>query len=154
MPKPSAGILMYRYKEQLEVLLAHPGGPFWKNRDAGSWSIPKGEFEAGEELLQAAIREFEEETGKRPAGDFIALTTIRQKGHKTVMCWAVEDDMDPAAINSNMFEMEWPPKSGRSHSFPEIDKAGWFDIQTALQNINERQAAFIIELKDILRRGK
>lgn len=147
MAKQSAGILLYRRKEkQLEVFLGHPGGPFWAKKDLGSWSIPKGEYLEGEEPLQAAIREFEEETGYRPSGSFIQLSTIRQKGHKTVHCWAVEGDLDAEGIISNLFEMEWPPRSGKMKTFPEIDRAAWFSVGTAREKINERQAGFIDEL--------
>lgn len=147
MAKQSAGILLYRKKgRQLEVFLGHPGGPFWAKKDLGSWSVPKGEYQAGEEPLQAAVREFEEETGYRPSGNFIQLATIRQKGHKTVHCWAVEGDLDAERIVSNRFEIEWPPRSGKMKSFPEIDRAAWFPIDIAREKINERQAGFIDEL--------
>jgi predicted NUDIX family NTP pyrophosphohydrolase len=147
MAKQSAGILLYRRKgKQLEVFLGHPGGPFWAKKDQGSWSVPKGEYQDGEEPLQAAIREFEEETGYRPSGDFIQLSTIRQKGHKTVHCWAVEGDLDADSIVSNLFEMEWPPRSGKTKTFPEIDRAAWFPVSMAREKINERQAGFIDEL--------
>ncbi|MBW8684587.1 NUDIX domain-containing protein [Chitinophaga rhizophila] len=150
MAKQSAGILLYRRRGgELEVFLGHPGGPFWAKKDLGSWSVPKGEYEEGEEPLHAAIREFEEETGYRPAGDFIPLTTIRQKGHKVVRCWAVEGDMDPAAMISNLFEMEWPPRSGKMKSFPEIDRGGWFTLAEAREKILERQRSFIDELAEI-----
>jgi predicted NUDIX family NTP pyrophosphohydrolase len=151
MAKQSAGILLYRRQaKKLEVFLAHPGGPFWAKKDQGSWSVPKGEYLEGEEPLHAAIREFEEETGYRLAGDFIQLTTIRQKGHKTVHCWAVEGDLDPDHIVSNDFEMEWPPRSGKMRSFPEIDRGAWFSIETAREKILERQAAFIDELVQLI----
>lgn len=147
MAKQSAGILLYRRKgKQLEVFLAHPGGPFWVKKDMGSWSVPKGEYLEGEEPLQAAIREFEEETGYRPSGDFIQLSTIRQKGHKTVHCWAVTGDLDADSIVSNQFEIEWPPRSGKMRTFPEIDRAAWFSISIAREKINERQVSFIDEL--------
>lgn len=151
MAKQSAGILLYRKKaNQLEVFLGHPGGPFWTKKDLGSWSIPKGEYLEGEEPLQAAIREFEEETGYRPSGDFIPLPTIRQKGHKTVHCWAVQGELDAGSIVSNMFEMEWPPRSGKTKAFPEIDRAGWFSIDAAREKINERQVRFIDELEKLI----
>jgi predicted NUDIX family NTP pyrophosphohydrolase len=147
MAKQSAGILLYRIRQgELEVFLAHPGGPFWAKKDAGSWSVPKGEYLDGEEPLQAAIREFEEETGYRPSGDFIPLTPIRQKGHKTVHCWAVKGKVDPDKIVSNDFEIEWPPRSGKMKSFPEVDRAAWFPVDVAREKINERQARFIDEL--------
>lgn len=149
MTKQSAGILLYRRKgEQLEVFLGHPGGPFWAKKDPGSWSIPKGEYPDGEAPLKAAIREFEEETGYRPSGNFIQLTSIRQKGHKTVHCWAVEGDLDADSIVSNLFEMEWPPRSGKMKTFPEIDRAAWFPLSVAREKINERQASFIDELEE------
>lgn len=151
MAKQSAGILLYRKKaNQLEVFLGHPGGPFWTKKDLGSWSIPKGEYLEGEEPLQAAIREFEEETGYRPSGDFIPLPTIRQKGHKTVHCWAVQGELDADNIVSNMFEMEWPPRSGKMKAFPEIDRASWFSIDAARVKINERQVRFIDELEKLI----
>ncbi|ACU63277.1 NUDIX domain-containing protein [Chitinophaga pinensis] len=151
MAKQSAGILLYRRQaKRLEVFLGHPGGPFWAKKDQGSWSVPKGEYLEGEEPLQAAIREFEEETGYRPDGDFIQLTTIRQKGHKTVHCWAVEGDLDPDKLVSNDFEMEWPPRSGKMKSFPEIDRGAWFSVEMARKKILERQAAFIDELVQLI----
>jgi predicted NUDIX family NTP pyrophosphohydrolase len=151
MAKQSAGILLYRWQgKQLEVFLGHPGGPFWANKDQGSWSVPKGEYLEGEEPLSAAVREFEEETGYRPTGDFIPLTTIRQKGHKTVHCWAVEGQLDESSIISNHFEMEWPPRSGKMKSFPEIDRGAWFTVETAREKILERQRSFIDELADMI----
>lgn len=147
MAKQSAGILLYRKQgKEPEVLLAHPGGPFWARKDVGSWSIPKGEYLDGEEPLAAAIREFEEETGYRPSGYFMQLRSIRQKGHKTVHCWAVEGNLDADRIKSNTFEIEWPPRSGKTKAFPEIDRAAWFTIAAAREKINEKQAAFIDEL--------
>lgn len=146
MGKQSSGILLYRLKnKRLEVLLVHPGGPFWKKKDAGAWSIPKGEFEA-EDALQAAKREFEEEIGMPVEGRFMALETQKQKGGKIVHAWAVEGDLDPQNIHSNTFEMEWPPKSGQNQQFPEIDRAEWFPVSAALEKINQGQAAFIQEL--------
>ena len=122
--KQSAGILLYRSADpETEVLLVHPGGPFWKNKDAGAWTIPKGEFEESEDPLAAAIREFKEETGFTLHGEFIALTPIQQKAGKIVYAWAIEGDIDATKVKSNFFEMEWPPKSGKKQSFPEIDKA-------------------------------
>ncbi len=151
MAKQSAGILLYRRKAtQLEVFLGHPGGPFWAKKDLGSWSIPKGEYLDGEEPLQAAIREFEEETGYRPSGDFIQLSSIRQKGHKTVHCWAVAGELDADSIVSNLFEIEWPPRSGKMKAFPEIDRAAWFSLEMARVKINERQASFIDELEKLI----
>ncbi|QHS59814.1 NUDIX domain-containing protein [Chitinophaga agri] len=147
MAKQSAGILLYRrHNKQLEVFLGHPGGPFWAKKDLGSWSVPKGEYLEGEEPLQAAIREFEEETGYRPTGGFIQLTTIRQKGHKTVHCWAVEGALDADSIVSNYFDLEWPPRSGKMRSFPEIDRGAWFTLEQAREKILEKQRSFIEEL--------
>src|SRR5262252_3749819 len=127
MAKLSAGLLMYRRREGgLEVFLVHPGGPFWAKKDLGAWSIPKGEYDEGEEPLAAARREFEEETGIQPEGHFVPLKTIKQPGGKTVLAWAFEGDADVAAIKSNTFSMEWPPHSGKQQDFPEVDRAGWF----------------------------
>jgi len=147
MLKQSAGILLYRITGKgPEFFLVHPGGPFWAKKDLNSWSIPKGEFSEDEETLAAAIREFEEETSSRVSGDFIELTPVKQKSGKKVFCYAMRGDLDPGSIKSNTFEIEWPPASGRKQSFPEIDKAGWFDKETALKKINESQGAFIVEL--------
>ena len=145
--KKSAGILLYkRVNKQLFVLLVHPGGSFWKNKDIGHWSIPKGEFNDGENAFDAAIREFEEETGTRLDGDFIELVPVKLKSGKVVYAWALEKDIDADAIESNTFEIEWPPKSGRLKSFPEIDKAAWFTIEEALEKINVAMADFILQL--------
>lgn len=145
--KQSAGILLYRKNKKItEYFLVHPGGPFFRTKDAGWWSIPKGEIAPGEAPLQAAIREFEEETGYRPEGNFLPLQPIRQKGGKQVLCWATEGDLDPEKIVSNVFETEWPPHSGKTKTFPEVDRAAWFDADTAKQMINPQQAAFIDEL--------
>ena len=150
MVKQSAGILLYRRKhDQLEVLLVHPGGPFWAKKDLGAWSIPKGEFE-DEEALAAAKREFEEETGSPIVGEALALGQQKQKGGKMIYAWAVEGDINPEDIQSNIFEMEWPPKSGKKRRFPEIDKAEWFSSNIALKKINQGQAVFIHELMDRL----
>ena len=146
--KLSAGLLMYRRSEgTLEVLLVHPGGPFFANKDEGAWTIPKGLPEPGEDLLQAAQREFEEETGIKPTGPFTLLTPVKQKGGKVVHAWAFEGDCDPACCISNTFAMEWPLKSGRYAEFPEMDKAEFFDLETAKTKINLAQAAFLDELK-------
>ena len=135
MPKISAGLLMYRdrteHQASVEVLLVHPGGPFWKNKDDGAWTIPKGEVEAGEELLAAAIREFNEETGLTPIEPFLALGQVKHKSGKVVHAWAFRDDCDPTQIKSNTFEIEWPPKSGHRQEFPEIDRADFFDLSAA-----------------------
>lgn len=128
-------------------MLVHPGGPFWARKDDGAWTIPKGEPGAGEDLLPAAQREFEEETGMPVEGTFIRLSPVRQKGGKLVHAWALESDFDVSALKSNTFEMPWPPKSGRMQSFPEIDKAQWFGVEEALMKILPAQAAFIEELR-------
>ncbi|MCR8556098.1 NUDIX domain-containing protein [Mucilaginibacter sp. BJC16-A38] len=147
MSSQSAGILLYRKAgNQLQIFLVHPGGPFFKNKDLGAWSIPKGEFTDDEEPLAAAKREFEEETGKKVDGDFIELNPVKLKSGKKVYAWAVEGDIDHEAIVSNLFEMEWPPKSGKKQAFPEIDRAGWFEADEAKLKINIAQAAFIEEL--------
>ena len=132
----------------LELLLVHPGGPFWKKRDAGAWSIPKGEYAPGEDPLAVAAREFEEETGARLRGEFQPLGELVQKGGKIVTAWAVEGDLDPAAIRSNTFEIEWPPKSGRKATFPEIDRAGWFSPEEAREKILLSQSPFIARLEE------
>jgi predicted NUDIX family NTP pyrophosphohydrolase len=151
--RKSAGILLYRItKDEPEFFLVHPGGPFWINKDAGTWSIPKGEYSDNEDALTAAVREFEEETGKKLSGDFIALTPITQKAGKQVHAWAIEGDIDADKIVSNTFKVEWPPKSGKWKSYPEVDKAGWFDTKTAKEKINSAQAGFIDELLDLLKK--
>jgi predicted NUDIX family NTP pyrophosphohydrolase len=147
MPKQSAGILLYRREPTgIAVLLVHPGGPFWAKKDLGAWSIPKGEYGGSEDPLAVAVREFEEETGLRLEGEFRALGEIRQAGGKRVLAWALEGDIDPAAIRSNTFELEWPPKSGRKQVFPEIDRAGWFAPEAAREKINPGQREFIDRL--------
>ena len=147
MPQKSAGVLLYRIRNKNpEVLLVHPGGPFWKNKDEGAWSIPKGEFDDNERPLDAAIREMKEETGVVLKGDFIELNPVKQKSGKLVYAFAKEHDLDPSQIKSNEFEMEWPPKSGKKKMFPEIDKAEWFDIKTAKEKIIAAQKSFIDEL--------
>ena len=147
MPNQSAGILLYRkINNQLQIFLVHPGGPFFKNKELGAWSIPKGEFPEGEEPLLAAKREFEEETGQAIDGNFIPLNPVKLKSGKKVYAWAVEGDINHETIFSNLFEMEWPPKSGKKQSFPEIDRAGWFGVGEAKLKINIAQAAFIEEL--------
>jgi predicted NUDIX family NTP pyrophosphohydrolase len=144
--KQSAGLLVYRETDAgVEIFLVHPGGPFFAKKDDGVWSIPKGEFD-DEDPLTAARREFEEETGQKIAGDFFALTPIKQKGGKIVYAWAVEADIDADAIDSNTFEMEWPPRSGKTARFPEIDRAAWFNPATAKQKINHAKAALIDDL--------
>jgi predicted NUDIX family NTP pyrophosphohydrolase len=151
MPRISAGLLMYRMKDgKPQVLLAHPGGPFFSKKDEGAWTIPKGEVESGEDLLATARREFEEETGVAPSGPFVALKPIKQKGGKIVHAWAFQGDCDPGAIVSNTFTMEWPPKSGRAMEFPEIDRADFFDLAEARRKIKAGQEALIDELESIL----
>lgn len=143
MPPVSAGLLMFRVRcSRLQVLLAHPGGPLWRNKDEGAWTIPKGEVQPGEDALDAAIREFEEETGCRPSPPYIPLGVIRQKSGKRVHAWAFEGDCDPAQVRSNVFSMEWPPKSGKQQQFPEIDRAEFFSMDEARKKINPAQAAF------------
>jgi predicted NUDIX family NTP pyrophosphohydrolase len=152
MRKQSAGILLYRMAgKKPEVFLVHPGGPFWKNKDIGAWTIPKGEFGGDELALDAAVREFREETGHSLPGPFHPLAPIRQKGGKQVFAWASAGDLDPATIVSNTFDMEWPPHSGRQQSFPEVSKGAWFDLETAAQIINPAQTALLQELKATLR---
>lgn len=145
--KQSAGILLYRkIKKEVEVFLVHPGGPFWKNKDAGSWSIPKGEFTEGEDPLDAAKREFKEETGIICEGKFVELSPVKLKSGKMIFAWALEKEIDPGLVKSNYFEIEWPPKSGKKSSFPEIDKGSWFSPGEAKQKINGAQSALIDEL--------
>jgi predicted NUDIX family NTP pyrophosphohydrolase len=145
--KQSAGILLYRMKKnRLEIFLVHPGGPFFANKDAGSWSVPKGEFGENEDPLEVAKKEFEEETGQQIKGDFFALSPIKQKGGKTVFAWAVEGEADETKMISNTFTIEWPPRSGKMKEFPEVDKGEWFDTATAKEKINSSQAALIEEL--------
>ncbi len=146
--KRSAGLLLYRRRGgATEVFLAHPGGPFWAKKDDGAWSIAKGEIEADENPLAAAIREFTEETGTTLTGDFRPLPPIRQAGGKTVLAWAIEGDLDAAAIRSNEFEMEWPPKSGKRRRFPEIDRAQWFGLDEARRKLNKAQRAWLDALE-------
>ena len=147
----SAGILLFRKKEQrIEFFLVHPGGPFWKKKDLGAWTIPKGEFENHEEPLAAAKREFQEETGMILSGSFVPLKPIKQKGGKLIYAWAVEGNINPLNLTSNFFTMEWPPKSGKHQEFPEVDKAEWFEVDEAKQKINPAQVSFIEELENML----
>jgi len=144
----SAGVLAFRRWNGLEVLLAHPGGPFWARKDAGVWTIPKGVAEPGANLLATARREFSEETNFAADGDFIGLTPVRQKSGKTVHAWALEADFDLNAFASNTFEIEWPPKSGRRQAFPEIDRIGWFDTAAAMVKILPYQQPLLVELQE------
>ncbi len=150
----SAGILLYRSRDAaIQVLLAHPGGPFHATKDLGAWTIPKGEVEPGEDLVDVARREFSEETGHAaPEDGAIALGTIRQRGGKIVHAWALPGDLDPAAARSNTFSMEWPPGSGRLEAFPEIDRVAWFDLAEARLRVKEAQVPFLDRLSDALRR--
>jgi predicted NUDIX family NTP pyrophosphohydrolase len=143
----SAGLLLYRSGAGgLEVLLAHPGGPFWRRRDLGAWSIPKGEVAAGEDLLEAARREFEEETGMAPAGPFLSLGSIRQKAGKTVYAWGCRGDADITALRSNVVRVEHPPGSGRGETFPEVDRCAWFPLAAARTKINGAQTELLDRL--------
>ncbi len=147
MSVESAGLLPYRWRNgRLEVFLVHPGGPFYAHRDAGVWSIAKGIIEPGEDALAAARREFEEETGQVPDGEFIPLGELRQRSGKRVHAWAVAADIDPARLHSNTFEMEWPRGSGKIRRFPEVDRGAWFDIKTAREKILPGQAGFLDRL--------
>ncbi|MEP7232572.1 MAG: NUDIX domain-containing protein [Ginsengibacter sp.] len=149
--KQSAGILVYRKMVTgAEVFLVHPGGPFWKNKDEGAWSIPKGEFNDSENPLDAAKREFLEETGVNLSGDFIELKPVKLKSGKKVSAWAIEKNIDAGNIASNTFEMEWPPRSGKSQSFPEVDKGEWFGFEKARKKINVMQVALLDQLEKIL----
>jgi predicted NUDIX family NTP pyrophosphohydrolase len=151
MPKQSAGLLLFRRRASaLEVLLVHPGGPFWAKKDQGAWSIPKGEYEPGEDPLVAARREFAEETGIVPEGDFVTLKPLRQAGGKLVHAFALEGDCDPEAIRSNTFVMEWPPRSGRRQEFSEVDRAGWFTLEEAQRKLLAGQVPLIQELARLL----
>ena len=151
MPKQSAGLLVYRRRgTAVEVFLVHPGGPFWAKKDAGAWSIPKGEFAAEEEALAAARREFTEETGVVIDGPFASLGTIRQTGGKTIHGFSATADFDADKIVSNTFSLEWPPRSGRSAEFPEVDRAGWFSLEAAAGKINAAQAEFLTRLRAAL----
>ena len=149
--KQSAGLLLYRHSDDgIEVLLGHPGGPFWRNKDLRSWSIPKGLIAEGESPLAAAKREFAEETGHRPRGKARPLGEAKQPGGKIVHVWAVEGDWEAARLKSNMFEIEWPPRSGRRQKFPELDRAGWFGIRDAHTKILKGQAVFLDRLLETL----
>jgi predicted NUDIX family NTP pyrophosphohydrolase len=151
---PSAGILLFRQaRNGPEVLLVHPGGPYWAKRDLGAWSIPKGEIDEGEDPRDCALRELEEELGSPPAlslDELIELGSVRQKGGKVVHCWAAEGEFDPATLHSNTFAMEWPPRSGVEREFPEVDRAEWLEPALARRKILEAQAAFVDRLLDRL----
>jgi predicted NUDIX family NTP pyrophosphohydrolase len=150
--KRSAALLVYRRTGSgTEVFLVHPGGPFWAKKDLGAWSIPKGEFDEDEDGLAAAKREFFEEVGQAIEGNFIALTPVKQRGGKVVHTWAVEGEVDAAAVKSNEFEMEWPPRSGRTARFPEVDRGQWFPMAEAVQRILAAQAPILEELLAKLR---
>ena len=149
--RQSAGILLFRkIFTKPEVFLVHPGGPFWKNKDEGAWSIPKGEFEDDENSLNAAKREFFEETGIKLFGEFIELQPVKLKSGKKVLAWAIEKDINPENVISNNFEMEWPPRSGKFQSFPEVDKGGWFSIEKAKEKINVMQVGLLEQLQKIV----
>lgn len=151
MAARSAGILLFRRAARgLEVLLVHPGGPFWAKKDAGAWSIPKGEFDDDETTEAAARREFQEELGVALEGELLPLGEVRQKAGKTVIAFAVEGNLDAGAVLSNSFQMEWPPRSGRMQSFPEIDRAAWFDLRTAHDKINPAQAPLLERLANLI----
>jgi predicted NUDIX family NTP pyrophosphohydrolase len=151
MKKQSAGILLFRgLKADLEVFLVHPGGPFWTKKDAGAWSIPKGEYLDDEDPLSAAKRELEEETSVSIDGDFIPLGTVKQAGGKVVMAWALNHDFDPTVLKSNVFTLEWPPRSGKIQEFPEVDSGSWFSLAVARQKILKAQSEFLTRLFDRL----
>ena len=152
MPVRSAGILLYRHASGgPEVLLVHPGGPFWARRDAGAWSIPKGEHDDGEAAVDAARREFAEETGSTLAlEDLVPLGEVRQRSGKRVEAWAAAGDLDPETVRSNTFELEWPPRSGRMQTFPEVDRAAWFGLEEAQRRLLPAQAPFVDRLREHL----
>jgi predicted NUDIX family NTP pyrophosphohydrolase len=154
MSKASAGLLLFRRREgRLEVFLVHPGGPFWAGKDAGAWSIPKGEHGPEEDPLTAACREFSEETGFAPTGPFLPLTPLKQKSGKVVRAFAWEGEADPSRLQSNTFPLEWPPRSGKIQEFPEVDRAAWFPLEAAKEKIHPGQAGFLEELAESLGRG-
>lgn len=151
MPKQSAGLLLYRRNEHgLEVLLVHPGGPFWSKKDHGAWSIPKGEYTDSEDPLVAAKREFHEETGFTVDGVFVSLGSVKQAGGKVVSVWAIEGDCDPAELVSNHCEIEWPPRSGRKIEIPEVDRGGWFSLSDAHERILASQSPMLHRLAESL----
>jgi predicted NUDIX family NTP pyrophosphohydrolase len=149
--KKTAGLLLYRIRDSaVEVFLVHPGGPFWAKKDEGAWSIPKGEFADDEQPLSAATREFQEETGFSMEGNFMALAPLKQRSGKLVYAWALEGDCDAGAIKSNLFSMEWPPRSGKRQEYPEVDRASWFTVESAKRRIVPGQIAFLEELQQML----
>jgi predicted NUDIX family NTP pyrophosphohydrolase len=153
MPQLSSGLLVHRRTDgELEVLLVHPGGPYWAKKDDGAWSIPKGEHEPSEDPLEVALREFEEEIGKTPPdpAGAVWLGELRQPSGKVVSAWTLEGDLDVSEIRSNTFEMEWPPRSGRTREFPEVDRAGWFDLPAARRKLLRGQAGFLDRLEELL----
>jgi predicted NUDIX family NTP pyrophosphohydrolase len=157
MARQSAGILLFRVPPsgEPEVFLVHPGGPLWARKDDGAWSIPKGGFRDDEEPPAAALREFEEETGVRPSGEMIPLQPLRQPDGKQIHAWASEGDLDPAQLRSNLFSLEWPPRSGKRAQFPEVDRGEWFSLEDARRKILKGQAGFLDQLRALprLRRG-
>ncbi|MGE3152848.1 MAG: NUDIX domain-containing protein [Nitrospiraceae bacterium] len=147
----SAGILLYRRRQEgLQVLLVHPGGPFWSKKDDGAWSIPKGEYHEGDDALAAAKREFHEETGSEVNGPFCALSPLKQPSGKVVSVWAVEGDVDETGLNSNTVSMEWPPRSGTMQEFPEVDRGAWYDLATARTKLQQGQRGFLDQLQQLL----
>jgi len=153
--KSSAGLLLFREQAgELQVLLVHPGGPFWAKKDDGAWSIPKGEITAGEDPLAAARREFEEELGAAVTGEFIALDSVKQPGGKLVHAWAIRANFDPSRLKSNTFSMEWPPRSGRRQEFPEVDRAEWFGLEAARRKILPGQTGLLEQLSTRLQHGR
>lgn len=151
MPKVSAGLVMYRMRGgEIEVLLVHPGGPFWAKKDAGAWFIPKGEAKPDEDLFSAAKREFMEETGIKPEGKFLELGSVKHKSGKTVTAWAFESDCKPGSIKSNTFSMEWPPRTGEQKEFPEVDRAAFYTIEAAREKMHAAEFEFLIRLKELL----
>jgi len=152
--KLSAGLLVYRRRhDRLEVFLVHPGGPFWRNKDDGSWSIPKGEFDENDDPLAAARREFFEETGCAIDGEFHALEPVKQPSGKLIYPWAVEGDLDAAKITSNSFSIEWPPRSGKQQQFPEVDRGAWFDLREAERKLLRGQRAILEQLRALVGKG-
>jgi len=149
MKKQSAGLIMFRIRNGvLEALLAHPGGPFWQKKDIGAWTIPKGEIEKAADPLMTAQREFEEETGLKATGPFYPLGSVVQKSRKTIHAWAFRGNCDPSAIRSNLVEIEWPPRSGRKFTIPEIDRAAFFSLGETSQKLNPAQVPFLIRLEE------